>query len=66
MAVFDDDAGAPPARRVAHEIGQDLSRISVDELKLRIAALTEEVARLEREIARKSAQRDAADQLFRR
>lgn len=66
MAAFDDEPGAPPRRTVEHEIGQDLSRLSVDELRLRVEALREEIARLEREIGTKSAQRDAADLLFRR
>lgn len=66
MAVFDDEPGAPPAKRVAHEVGQDLSRLSVDELNQRVAALREEIARIEREIASKSAQRQAADLFFKR
>ncbi|WP_020177520.1 DUF1192 family protein [Methylopila sp. M107] len=66
MAVFDDEPGAPPARKIAHEIGQDLYRVSVEELGERIALLREEIARLEREVASKSAQRNAADLLFKR
>ena len=65
MGIFDDEPGAPPARKVEHEIGQDLSRISVEELQTRITLLREEIARLEREVSSKSAQRLAADQLFR-
>ena len=64
MAVFDDEPGAPPRRKIAHEIGQDLSRVSVEELAERIGLLREEVVRLEREVASKSAQRQAADLLF--
>lgn len=64
MAVFDDEPGAPPARKVEHEIGQDLSRLSVDELAARVALLREEILRLEAAAAAKSAQRDAADLFF--
>ncbi|GLK67861.1 DUF1192 domain-containing protein [Hansschlegelia plantiphila] len=66
MAVFDEDAGAAPARRTAHEIGQELSALSVEELGHRIALLKEEILRLEREASAKSAQMSAADLLFRR
>jgi uncharacterized small protein (DUF1192 family) len=65
MPTFDDEPGAPPARRTAHEIGQDLSILSVDELRARVEFLKEEIARLEREVAAKSAHRSAADLLFR-
>ncbi len=66
MAAFDEDFGASPARKLSHEIGQDLSRVSVEELRERVGLLREEIARLEREIASKSAHKSAADQLFRR
>lgn len=66
MAVFDDEPGAAPVRKIAHEVGQDLSRLSVEELKQRIEVLREEIARLEREAGSKSAQREAADLLFKR
>ncbi|MBB4185996.1 DUF1192 domain-containing protein [Sinorhizobium terangae] len=62
MSLFDDDL---PKKKTAHEIGSDLSLLSVDELTARIALLTEEIARLEAERERKSASRSAADKLFR-
>ncbi|ACP26561.1 hypothetical protein NGR_c28150 [Sinorhizobium fredii NGR234] len=62
MSLFDDDQ---PKKKTAHEIGSDLSLLSVDELTARIALLTEEIARLEAERARKSASRSAAEGLFR-
>lgn len=62
MSLFDDDR---PQKKVAHEIGSDLSLLSVDELTQRIALLTEEIARLEAERTRKSASRSAAEGLFR-
>ena len=53
-----------PAR--AHEIGQDLSLLSVDELSNRIEVLRGEIARLEAELSAKGASKSAAEALFRR
>jgi uncharacterized small protein (DUF1192 family) len=55
-----------PKKKIAHEIGQDLSLLSIAELADRIALLTEEIARLEAAKASKSATRSAADQFFKR
>ena len=63
MALFDDEAAEP--KRV-HEIGQDLSTLSVDELRLRIGQLQAEVARIEAELDAKGSTRQAAEALFRR
>jgi len=49
-----------------HEIGQDLSLLSIAELTERVALLKEEIARLEAAKASKSATRTAADQFFKR
>jgi uncharacterized small protein (DUF1192 family) len=54
-----------PKRLLAHEIGADLSAISVDELAERIALLQAEIARLEAEVRRKQASKDAAAAFFR-
>ncbi|AHK42358.1 DUF1192 family protein [Ensifer sp. T173] len=62
MGLFDEDQ---PKKKLAHEIGSDLSLLSVDELTQRIALLKEEIARLESERERKSASRSAAEGLFR-
>ncbi|MBK5571781.1 DUF1192 domain-containing protein [Ensifer sp. 2YAB10] len=62
MSLFDDDR---PQKKLVHEIGSDLSLLSVDELTQRIALLTEEITRLEAERTRKSASRSAAESLFR-
>lgn len=62
MGLFDEDQ---PKKKLAHEIGSDLSLLSVDELTQRIALLKEEIARLEAERERKSASRSAAESLFR-
>ncbi len=63
MSLFDEDR---PARKTAHEIGQDLSLLSVDELRARIELLKGEIARLEAEAAAKGASRAAADSFFKR
>ncbi|MFF2322162.1 DUF1192 domain-containing protein [Agrobacterium sp. NPDC058088] len=62
MSLFDDDR---PQKPVAHEIGSDLSLLSVDELSNRIELLQAEIGRLEEEKKRKSAGRLAAENLFR-
>ncbi|EJW12932.1 Uncharacterized protein DUF1192 [Rhodovulum sp. PH10] len=62
MAISEDDDR--PKTRLAHEIGQDLSVLSIEELEERIALLNGEVARLEAMRDRKRASRSAADQFF--
>ena len=62
-AIDDDDR---PKKKIVHEIGQDLTLLSVKELEERIAILKEEIARLEADIMRKGASRAAADQFFKR
>ncbi len=64
MAAFDDDDR--PKKKIAHEIGQDLSLLSVDEITARIGLLQEEIKRLEAAKAQKHAKRAAADQFFKR
>lgn len=55
----------PPRKKpTAHEIGQDLSLISVGELDERIAALEAEIARLKADRAAKVASRSAAESVF--
>ena len=55
-----------PKKKLAHEIGQDLALLSVEELAERIALLRDEIARLEAARAKKQASRSAADQFFKR
>ncbi|HXX26030.1 MAG TPA: DUF1192 domain-containing protein [Pseudolabrys sp.] len=64
MPTIDDDD--KPKKKIAHEIGQDLTLLSVDELRARIQLLHDEISRLEADIAQKRASRSAADQFFRR
>lgn len=61
MAADDDDA---PRRKVSHDIGQDLSLLSVDELEARVTLLSGEIERLRAAMAAKRASRDAAAQFF--
>jgi uncharacterized small protein (DUF1192 family) len=53
-------------KKVAHEIGADLSLLSVDELRARIGLLREEIERLEANISKKEASKNAADNFFKR
>ena len=64
MAVFDDDDR--PKRKITHDIGHDLTLLSVAELNERIALMREEIARLEADIAKKQSSRSAADQFFKK
>jgi len=61
MATEDDDR---PRKKVTHEIGQELSLLSVEELTERIALLQAEIERLQAAAAKKRASRDAANSFF--
>ncbi len=63
MALFDDE---PVRKSKPHEIGQDLSLLSVADLNERITLLRVEIARLEAELKAKGATKTAAEALFRR
>ncbi|WP_105400212.1 DUF1192 domain-containing protein [Neorhizobium sp. T7_12] len=62
MSFIDDER---PKKPTTHELGSDLSMLSVDELESRIDLLRQEIARLEAEKEAKTAGRRAADSLFR-
>jgi uncharacterized small protein (DUF1192 family) len=64
MAAIDEDDR--PKKKVAHEIGQDLALLSVEELSDRISLLNDEAARLRAALEKKQASRSAADQFFKR
>jgi uncharacterized small protein (DUF1192 family) len=64
MAVFDEDDR--PKKKIVHEIGQDLSMLSVEELGARVQLLHDEINRLEADMTQKQAKRAAADQFFKR
>ncbi len=62
MSAFDEEEIKKPA---VHEIGSDLSLLSVDELELRITLLQDEIRRLETERHSKQNSKSAAESLFR-
>lgn len=61
MAAEDEDR---PRKKVAHEIGQDLSLLSIEELSERIELLSSEIERLRAASTSKLASRNAADKFF--
>ena len=61
MPIDDDDRPLP---KMSHELGQDLSLLSVDDIEARIAALAAEIERLKADAAKKRAGRDAANTFF--
>ncbi|HEX5231678.1 MAG TPA: DUF1192 domain-containing protein [Bradyrhizobium sp.] len=61
MAIEDDDK---PRKKISHEIGQDLSLLSVEELSERIALLSSEIERLQAAMTGKRASKDAANSIF--
>jgi uncharacterized small protein (DUF1192 family) len=63
MAAFDDNLSR---KKPVHEIGQDLSLLSIEELAVRVALLQDEVARLQTALEQKRASRSAADQFFKK
>ena len=64
MASIDDDDR--PKKKIAHEIGQDLRLLSVEELAERVTLMQDEIKRLEADMAQKRASRSAADSIFKR
>ena len=61
MPTEDDDR---PRKKISHEIGQDLSLLSVEELTERVLLLKSEIERLEEAATKKRASRDAANSFF--
>ena len=61
MAIEDDDK---PSRKVSHDIGQDLSLLSVEELNERISLLTSEIERLQAAETKKRASKEVANNFF--
>jgi uncharacterized small protein (DUF1192 family) len=64
MPVVDEDD--KPKKKVIHEIGQDLTLLSVEELGARVQLLHDEIKRIEADMSQKRASRAAADQFFKR
>ena len=61
MPIEDDDR---PRKKITHDIGQDLSLLSVEELTERIALLNAEIDRLNEAMTKKRASKDAANSFF--
>jgi len=64
MAAIDDDDR--PKKKIVHEIGQELSLLSVGELNERVTVLKDEIARLEANIKSKQSFKSSADQFFKK
>lgn len=64
MAISDDEDA--PKKKRKHEVGEELSTLSLDELAERIALLEAEIARIEAAIAGKKASAAVADSFFKR
>jgi uncharacterized small protein (DUF1192 family) len=62
MAFVDDDR---PKKKLAHELGQDLSLLSIGDLEERIGVLEGEIVRLKEAVAARQKTRSAADSVFR-
>jgi uncharacterized small protein (DUF1192 family) len=63
MPIFEEEA---PKKKRGHEIGQDLSTLSLDELGARIELLRGEIARIEQAITEKRKSADVAASFFKR
>jgi uncharacterized small protein (DUF1192 family) len=63
MSFLDDDR---PRKKPSPQPGENLSELSIDELKERIALYRSEIERLEQDIAAKEKFRTSADSIFRR
>lgn len=62
--MFDDET--QPLKKRPHEIGQDLTPLSLGEIEERIAQLEAEILRLREAQVKKRATQAAADALFKR
>ncbi|MBV8450387.1 MAG: DUF1192 domain-containing protein [Hyphomicrobiales bacterium] len=63
---MDNDEPRPKRPRPAHEIGQDLSTLSIIELDERVAVLRNEIMRLETAKNQKLAAQGSANSFFKR
>jgi uncharacterized small protein (DUF1192 family) len=64
MPLFEEDDR--PKKKLAHEIGEDLAKLSLDELAARVELLKAEIARLEAAAETKRASAQTAATFFRR
>jgi uncharacterized small protein (DUF1192 family) len=61
-----DDLAPPPKKPRSYELGQDLSKLSVGELRALVDDLKAEIARVEAALAGKQSSRNAAEAAFKR
>ncbi len=61
-----DDLAPPPKKAKSYELGQDLSKLSVGELRALIENLKVEIARVEQALANKQSSKSAAEAAFKR
>ncbi len=61
-----DDLAPPPKKPRSYELGQDLSKLSVGELKALIDDLKVEIDRVEATLAAKQSSKNAAEAAFKR
>ena len=67
MLVMDvDDIAPPPKKPKSYELGQDLSKLSVGELKALVDDLKAEIARVEAALDAKQSSKSAAEAAFKR
>jgi uncharacterized small protein (DUF1192 family) len=62
-AIDEDDK---PKKKITHEIGQDLTLLSVEELGARVQLLHDEISRIEADMKQKRTSRTVADQFFKK
>ena len=61
-----DDLAPPPKKAKSYELGQDLSKLSVAELRALIDDLKADIARVEHTLAAKQSSKSAAESVFKR
>jgi uncharacterized small protein (DUF1192 family) len=61
-----DDIAPPPKKAKTYELGQDLSKLSVVELRELVEVLKAEIARVEQTLAAKQSSKSAAEAAFKR
>jgi uncharacterized small protein (DUF1192 family) len=62
--MFDDED--KPRKKVAHTLGEDLAKLSLDELAARVALLRAEIERIEAAAAAKRSSAEVAASFFKR
>jgi len=61
-----DDLQPPPKKTKSYELGQDLSKHSVGELRALIDELKAEIARVEQALSAKQSSKSSAEAVFKR